>query len=77
MAINQELSIKFGKQVRRLREARGLSSADASRLLLMDRSNWSRIETGKTNITISTMNEICKKLNITFQELFEEFNHID
>ncbi|MEP5366134.1 MAG: helix-turn-helix transcriptional regulator [Reichenbachiella sp.] len=74
MAINKDLSVRFGKQVRKLREARNLSSADLSRLLLMDRSNYSRIETGNTNITISKMNEICSALNITFQELFEDFD---
>lgn len=31
-----------------------------------------RIETGNTNITVSTLNAICKYFNITLQDFFSE-----
>lgn len=65
--------IEFGKHLRALREAKGVSSAEMARRCFMDRGNYTRIETGKTNPTLITLKKICDALEISYTELFINF----
>ena len=72
--LNENLLQKFGEHVRVLREERGFSSAEMARLCLMDRGNYTRIESGKTNPTLITISILCQALEITYKELFDGFD---
>jgi len=62
---------KFGKNVQRIRKEKGMSLLDVSyNCTLMD-GKISEIEHGKHNITLSTILELAKGLEIHASELFD------
>ncbi len=64
--------LALGKEVKRLRSEKGISTIEMSRRCLMDSGNYVRIEQGKINVTFKTITKICKALDINYQELFKE-----
>ena len=72
--LNENLLHKFGAHVRTLREERGITSAEMARRCLMDRGNYTRIESGKINPTLITISILCQALEISYKELFDGFN---
>ncbi|MEP0987498.1 helix-turn-helix transcriptional regulator [Ekhidna sp.] len=58
-------------RVRELREKSGLSSAEVARRMLMDRGNYSRIETGKTNPTSITLYRLSQIINCEVADFFK------
>jgi len=64
----------LGKRIRKLREGKGISSAEMSRMVEMERSNYSRIETGKQNPTYTTLLKICEALETDLNTLFKSNN---
>lgn len=65
--IDKELVEKIGLELRRIREEKGLSQYIVD--IDMD-TNTSRIERGKSNITISTLSKFCKYYGISLEEFF-------
>jgi transcriptional regulator with XRE-family HTH domain len=61
---------ELGKRVRRERERAELSSAEVARRLLMDRGNYSRIETGKTNPSSLTLHKVAQVLGCEVNDFF-------
>ena len=62
---------KFGKNVQRIRKQKGMSLLDVSyNCNLMD-GKISEIEHGKHNITLSTILELAKGLEVHPSELFD------
>ena len=64
-----ELNIKIGQKIRDLRESKKISQQDLSALCNFEKSNMSRIESGKTNVTVGTLLKICQALNISISFL--------
>lgn len=62
----------LGKRIRKLREGKGISSAEMSRMVDMERSNYSRIETGKQNPTYTTLLKICGALETEISTLLKK-----
>lgn len=63
----QELSAlkkKFGKNVKKIRESKNMSLLDVSYNCDLDDSRISKIEQGKVNLTLGTMFELAKGLDI-------------
>ncbi len=62
------LSRKLGEQIRFAREAAGLSQNAVAKIIGMSRTNYARIEYGKTNVTIESLLKIADgvgfKLNV-------------
>ena len=71
---SKELNIRFGNHIRELRQAKNLSTIQMSRRCYMDSGNYVRIEQGLTNPTLKTLAKLCTALDITLQELFENFH---
>ncbi|MEG1759275.1 MAG: helix-turn-helix transcriptional regulator [Alistipes sp.] len=70
MAINyQEEILCISQRVRNLRRERNLTIQELAYRCDMERSNLSRIEAGRTNLTIKTLCVICNALNVSLQEL--------
>jgi transcriptional regulator with XRE-family HTH domain len=58
------LLAKFGRHIKKLREERGLSLRELSYACEIDNSKISKIEMGKINITLLTVLELAKGLEI-------------
>jgi transcriptional regulator with XRE-family HTH domain len=62
---------RFGKNLQKLRESKGLSLMELSYNCSVDPSKISKIEHGKFNITIRTIMELAKGLEVDPAELFD------
>ena len=60
----------FGKRVRELRKAQKVSTVEMSKRCFIDSGNYVRIEQGKTNPTLKTIQKICSALDISLAEFF-------
>ena len=56
-------------KIKELRKQQGLTVQELAYRCDIERSNMSRIEAGRTNLTIQTMCLICNALHITLKEL--------
>lgn len=67
-----------GQRIKELRLSKAnLSQEDFAKKLGFDRTYLSRIESGKQNVTIETLEVICKGLSITLSEFFRPFNTME
>ncbi len=64
-----ERIIAFGKRVREVRKAKGISQEKLAELANIDRSYMGNIERGEKNITLKKAYEICDALEIEIQNL--------
>lgn len=67
--MNQKI---IGERIRNLRiELLNISQEDFAKKINLDRTYMSKIEAGKQNLTLETLNKICDGLGITMKELFD------
>ena len=64
-------SEKLGKNLKRIRTAKGISQGEISRILEIDKSFISNIEAGKTNPTLATIAKIAKAIGVSVGELMK------
>ncbi len=64
-------SEKLGKNLKRIRTAKGISQGEISRILEVDKSFVSNIENGKTNPTLATIAKIAKAIGVSIGELMK------
>lgn len=65
----------IGKRIKELRIIKkDMSQEELARLIGCDRTYISRVESGKQNITIDKLNQICNALDVTLYEFFKSFN---
>ncbi|TXD72822.1 helix-turn-helix domain-containing protein [Aequorivita antarctica] len=62
--------MKIGDNIKRIREVKGLSQKEVITAIGMGAAQYSRIENGKTDPSISTVEKIAKALGISMAELF-------
>ncbi|MFV0537627.1 MAG: helix-turn-helix domain-containing protein [Dysgonomonas sp.] len=65
----EDLLIAIGKNIKKIREDKNISQAELAARCNYEKSNMSRIESGKTNLTIGTLLNIAKSLDITIINL--------
>lgn len=63
--------IKFGENLKAIRERKNMSLLDVSYNCSLDDSHISKIEQGKFNVTLGTMLELAKGLNIKPADLLD------
>ena len=61
----------FGKHLKRLREARGLSQEQLAELVGLEYQTISRIETGYYFTSFDNLQKISKALGLTIKDLFD------
>lgn len=61
---------KLGKRVKQLRLERDMSQMDLSVHCDLEKSNLSKIENGRANLTLRTMSMLAKALEVELEELF-------
>jgi transcriptional regulator with XRE-family HTH domain len=75
--------VSIGEQIKRIRTAKGLSQKEVIIAGKLDKAQFSRIENGKTDPSVSTIIRIAEALGISLSELFatsdelKEVNSLD
>jgi transcriptional regulator with XRE-family HTH domain len=75
--------MNLGNNIRKIREAKGLSSKEVALTCKMDAGQYSRVENNKTDIALSTIVKIAKALGVgvaelfTADDVFKDVNSID
>jgi ribosome-binding protein aMBF1 (putative translation factor) len=64
------LQIIVGKNIQRIRESKGISQQELAAKCNFEKSNMSRLEAGRVNPTLSTLEKVAKALDISLAELF-------
>jgi transcriptional regulator with XRE-family HTH domain len=68
--LNHTIQVKVGKQIKKLRDLKGISQQDLAAKCNFEKSNLSRLEAGKVNATLSTLEKVASALEINIIELF-------
>ena len=63
--------IRIGLNIRDLREEKNITQQDLAAACNFEKSNMSRIEAGRTNLTIGTLLKICEVLKIKLKEIVD------
>jgi transcriptional regulator with XRE-family HTH domain len=66
----QTIFSRFGYTIKQLRIKKGLSQEDLAKLLGADKAYVSRIECGKKNITLQTIEKLAISLGVSTRDLF-------
>ena len=70
MGVVYEVEVSYiSSRIRELRRERRLTVQELAYRCDMERSNLSRIEAGRTNLTVKTMCIICNALNVSLREV--------
>ena len=62
----------ISKNIKRIREAKGLSQKEVISAIDMGAAQYSRIENGKTDPSVSTLVKIAKALGVSMADLFTD-----
>lgn len=62
---------KFGKRIKQLRNAMGISQEKFALSIEMDRTYYASVESGKRNISLKNIDKIAKGLGLSLEELFK------
>ena len=70
---NYEETIQLiAQNIKKIRVSKGLSVQEVAYRCDMERSNLSRLEAGRTNMTIKTICLICTALNVEITEVIKD-----
>ncbi len=68
--MGNSLQIKIGKRIQEIRIEKNLSQQDLAAKCNFEKSNMSRLEAGRANATLSTLEIVSKALEVDVIELF-------
>lgn len=71
MSARPDILERFGKRVRDLRKARGLSQEALAEKCRIDRTYLSGIERGRRNVALRNIDAIAQSLSVSISELME------
>ena len=71
MTSGDDIRVRFGRRVRELRRASGLSQEALAFACELDRTYVSGIERGKRNVSLRNMEAVARGLRVTLADLFE------
>ena len=64
--------VKIGSRIKELRINKlKITQEEFAKILGVDRTYLSRIESGKQNLTLNTLIDICSKLDVSLSEFFK------
>jgi ribosome-binding protein aMBF1 (putative translation factor) len=64
------LQIIVGKNIQKIRESKGISQQELAAKCNFEKSNMSRLEAGRVNPTLSTLEKVAKALDVSLAEIF-------
>ena len=65
------ITVRLGKNIKKIRTIKGMSQGDICRALDMDRGYMSAIENGKKNITIQQLERLAQALGVSVDKLLK------
>ncbi len=68
----ESLSARLGRNVRALREARGLTQAQLAKMAEIPRATWASLETGSANPTLMVLSRAALALSVSTEELLSQ-----
>lgn len=68
--LGNSLQIKVGKRIQEIRIEKNISQQDLAARCNFEKSNMSRLEAGRANATLSTLETVAKALDVNIIELF-------
>ncbi|MFN3137619.1 MAG: helix-turn-helix domain-containing protein [Allomuricauda sp.] len=75
MSINNEILLayqkKLGHRIKEVREGKELSQLDVASICDYDKTTISRIENGRTNITLKTLVTLAMAMEVDISQLFD------
>ncbi len=69
--MGNSLQIRVGKRIQEIRIEKNLSQQDLAAKCNFEKSNMSRLEAGRSNATLSTLEIVSKALEVDVIELFK------
>jgi transcriptional regulator with XRE-family HTH domain len=69
--LGNSLQIRVGKRIQEIRIEKNLSQQDLAAKCNFEKSNMSRLEAGRSNATLSTLEIVSKALEVDVIELFK------
>jgi transcriptional regulator with XRE-family HTH domain len=66
-----DIRIRFGRAIRRIREAQEINQEEAAERCGMHRTYYSGIERGKRNVSLVNLEKVAKGLKTSLPTLFE------
>jgi transcriptional regulator with XRE-family HTH domain len=69
--LRNSLQIKVGKRIQEIRIEKNISQQDLAAKCNFEKSNMSRLEAGRANATLSTLEIVSKALEVDVIELFK------
>lgn len=67
---DNSLQIKVGECIRKIRKIKGVSQQELAAKCNFEKSNMSRLEAGRVNPSLSTLQKVAKALDVNILELF-------
>ena len=68
--MKESIQIQVGKRIQKSRKEKNISQQDLAAKCNFEKSNMSRLEAGRANATLSTLEIVSKALEINTIELF-------
>jgi transcriptional regulator with XRE-family HTH domain len=68
--LKESIQIQVGKRIQKIRFEKNISQQDLAAKCNFEKSNMSRLEAGKANATLSTLEIVSKALEVNIVELF-------
>lgn len=69
--MNSQVVQRFAKNMKKIREANGMSQGDIFRATDIDRAYISNLEAGKQNPTLETIEKVAKALGVSTDKLLK------
>jgi transcriptional regulator with XRE-family HTH domain len=69
--IEKELLWKFGQRIKQLRAEKGFTQIALANILDIEKSNLSRLESGRKNPKLTTLINLANALGVTYNELLD------
>jgi transcriptional regulator with XRE-family HTH domain len=69
--LEESIQIKVGKRIQQIRLEKNISQQDLAARCNFEKSNMSRLEAGRANATLSTLELVSKALEVEVVELFK------
>lgn len=63
------LAERLGKNLKQLREARGLTQTQVAKLARLPRATWANLESGDANPTLGVLHAVAEAFQVTLEEL--------
>jgi transcriptional regulator with XRE-family HTH domain len=69
LGMGEALAERLARNVRQLRESRGLTQGQIARLAGLPRATWGHLETGAANPTLAVLDKVATALQVPIEEL--------